>query len=235
MNGLSALSENLASRQLAEGGWAHGSSSQVCLEPTCLAALALAPGRASQRAAQLLVRAQRPDGAWPAFLGDTDASWTTALAVSVLATASADVPAHDRGIQWLLEFRGREGHWFWRWKFRLGDQKVRFDPDKFGWPWLPGANSWVIPTAFSLIALKQSSACHESAAGVQRIRTGVEMLYDRACVAGGWNAGNSNVYGSPLMPHVEATAIALLALQDERPQSDVVRKSVTWLQEQSQS
>jgi hypothetical protein len=150
-----------------------------------------------------------------------------------LATAGAEVPAHDRGIQWLLEARGRESHWFWRWKFRLGDQKVRLDPDKFGWPWMPGANSWVIPTAFSLITLKQSSACHKSDAGVRRIRTGVEMLLDRACVAGGWNAGNSVVYGSALAPHVEATAIALLALQDERPQCDVIRKSVTWLQGQS--
>src|ERR1700741_4398598 len=28
--------------------------------------------------------------------------------------------------------------------------------------WIPGANSWVIPTAFSLIALKQSAACNHS-------------------------------------------------------------------------
>ena len=55
------------------------------------------------------------------------------------------------------------------------------------------------------------------------------MLLDRACVGGGWNSGNSVVYGAPLPAHVEATAIALLALQDE-PRSEIVRASVDWLE-----
>ena len=55
------------------------------------------------------------------------------------------------------------------------------------------------------------------------------MLLDRACVGGGWNSGNSVVYGVPLSPHVEATAIALLALQDE-PRGEIVRASVNWLE-----
>jgi hypothetical protein len=55
------------------------------------------------------------------------------------------------------------------------------------------------------------------------------MLLDRACVGGGWNSGNSIVYGVPLPPHVEATAIALLALQDE-PRGDIIQASVNWLE-----
>ena len=35
------------------------------------------------------------------------------------------------------------------------DRNVRFDPDKYGWPWVAGSASWVIPTAFSIIAIKQ--------------------------------------------------------------------------------
>jgi hypothetical protein len=61
---------------------------------------------------------------------------------------------------------------------------------------------------------------------------GVEMLLDRACVGGGWNSGNSVVYGVPLPPHVEATAIALLALQDE-PRGEIVQASVNWLESQA--
>ena len=58
------------------------------------------------------------------------------------------------------------------------------------------------------------------------------MLLDRACVGGGWNSGNSIVYGVPLPPHVEATAIALLALQDEE-RTPVIRTSLAWLKQRS--
>jgi hypothetical protein len=74
--------------------------------------------------------------------------------------------------------------------------------------------SWVIPTAFSLIALKQSAPCCLSEPVVNRIQLGMEMLRDRTCPQGGWNAGNGIVFGSPLTPHIDTTAIALLALTD---------------------
>jgi hypothetical protein len=135
---------------------------------------------------------------------------------------------------WLTHSRGREAYWLWRWKFKLADTQARFDPDKYGWPWLPGASSWVIPTAFSLIALKQFVSCTPSEAARQRIRTGVEMLFDRACVGGGWNAGNSVVYGAPLAPHVEPTAIALMALQDELP-NEIIRDSLAWLKHRAEN
>ena len=41
------------------------------------------------------------------------------------------------------------------------------------------------------------------------------MLRDRACPQGGWNAGNGIVFGSALIPHIDSTAIALLALIDD--------------------
>ncbi len=87
----------------------------------------------------------------------------------------------------------------------------------------------MIPTAFSVVAIKQFTVCNRSEASEYRIRLGVEMLLDRACVGGGWNSGNSIVYGVPLPAHVEATAIALLALQDE-PRGEIVRTSVDWLE-----
>ncbi len=85
------------------------------------------------------------------------------------------------------------------------------------------------PTAFSVVAIKQFTVCNRSEASENRIRLGVEMLLDRACVAGGWNSGNSIVYGVPLSAHVEATALALLALQDE-PRGEIVQASVNWLE-----
>ena len=47
------------------------------------------------------------------------------------------------------------------------------------------------------------------------------MLIDRACKGGGWNAGNAVAFGVALAPHVEATAIALLALQNRREEGAV--------------
>lgn len=90
----------------------------------------------------------------------------------------------------------------------------------------------MIPTAFSVVAIKQFTVCNRSEASEERIRLGVEMLLDRACVGGGWNSGNSVVYGVPLRPHVEATAMALLALQDE-PRGEIVQASVKWLESQA--
>lgn len=113
------------------------------------------------------------------------------------------------------------------WKFRTVDRAVQFDPDKYGWPWFPGEVSWVIPTAFSVIALRQSLARRDSDTARGRIELGIDMLGDRACPQGGWNAGNGIVLGTPLQPHIDSTAIALLALSGRT--NDVVDRGLLWL------
>jgi hypothetical protein len=208
----------------------------MSLEATCLAifsALAEQPSSAPQVVRPLL-HAQFTDGSWPSFIGDRDSSWTTALAICVLNAANDSSGARERGLSWLLKTNGREANWFWRWKFKLADRAVRFDPDRYGWPWLPGSASWVIPTAFSVIAIKQFTTCSRTENAERRIRMGVDMLLDRVCVGGGWNSGNSVVYGVPLRAHVEDTAIALLALQDEK-RMPAVQASLDWLKQASSS
>jgi hypothetical protein len=111
---------------------------------------------------------------------------------------------------------------------------VRFDPDKFGWPWMPETVSWVVPTAYSLLALRHVDGTPQQDQGQFRIRKGVEMLCDRACPGGGWNAGNGVVYGCPLAPHPDATAIALLALLGEVP-NDLVTTSLDWLEHRAET
>jgi hypothetical protein len=233
MNDVDLLKE-LHRRELPGVGWSSFGSPQVSLEATCLAnfsVLAERPSAATQVVRPLL-SAQLSDGSWPSFIGDGEPSWTTSLAICVLNSANDCSGARERGQSWLLKTKGREGDWFWRWKFKTADRSVRFDPDKYGWPWISGSASWVIPTAFSVIAIKQFTACNRTQVSERRIRLGVEMLLDRACVDGGWNSGNSVVYGVPLRPHVEATAIALLALQDER-QRDVTQRSLAWLKKEA--
>jgi hypothetical protein len=233
---ISSLAETLRSRQMKSGGWAYFDSVQESLEATCLAELALAPERNanSSEAILFLLKSQLSDGGWPAFLGDSEGSWTTALALCTLNSTGDFTAAREKAFRWLYAERGREGHWFWRWKFKTSDRNVRFDPDKYGWPWVTGSASWVIPTAFSIIAIEQFTVCNRSEESEKRIHLGVEMLLDRECVDGGWNSGNSLVYGVPLRPHVEATAIALLALQDEQ-RIEMVQKSLSWLRQNAAS
>ena len=221
---------------MKSGGWAYFNSVQESLEATCLAELALAPERPASSSAAILflLKSQLSDGGWPAFLGDSEGSWTTALALCTLNSTGNFTAAREKAFRWLYAERGREGHWFWRWKFKTSDRNVRFDPDKYGWPWVTGSASWVIPTAFSIIAIEQFTVCNRSEESEKRIHLGVEMLLDRACVDGGWNSGNSLVYGVPLRPHVEATAIALLALQDEQ-RAEMVQKSLSWLRQNAAS
>lgn len=224
----------LRRRELPSGGWAAlASSSQAALEATCFAALALRSGDSATagRAQDFLLHAQNPNGSWPTFLEDDhDGAWVTSLAVIALRDFVSAIPATLKGFRWLMNSAGRESNWFWKWKFRTADRHVRFDPDKFGWPWVPDTASWVVPTAFAILALKRVPCTCGGLEGIPfRIDRGIEMLMDRACPGGGWNAGNGVVYGVPLAPHADDTAIALLALSD-RTQDPVVQSSVLWLE-----
>jgi len=231
---LSNVLAELALRQLPCGGWAAlASSSQPAIEPTCYAALALgsAPVGDIERAQDFLLRTQNRNGSWPVVPGDDqEGGWVTSLAVIALRDLVPAIPARSQGFHWLLNCSGKESNWFWKWKFRTVDRHVRFDPDKYGWPWFPDTVSWVVPTAFAILALNQVPC---SCGGLERIRLrvdcGIQMLFDRACPGGGWNAGNGVVYECPMAPHVDDTAIALLTLSD-RGQHPVVQSAVQYLE-----
>ena len=198
----------------------------MALEPTCLALMALRLDQ--ETSVQALLEAQRSDGGWGAFGDDDEVSGLTGLALLALNTVGMFPGPATRAAGWLIDAKGREASWFWKWKFRTTDTHVRFDPDKFGWPWQSGTCSWVVPTAFALLALRQSFPCCREGKVACRIRHGVEMLQDRACPKAGWNAGNGVVYGSAMAPHFDATAIALLALRSE-PRCKLIDRSLVWL------
>lgn len=231
---LSELSAELLGRQLPCGAWATVlGSAQPALEPTCYSVLALGSQAtdARQHAQAFLLRAQNPNGSWPVFTeDDQDGSWLTSLVAITLQDLISAIPARLRGVHWLLSSAGRESNWFWKWKFRTADRHVRFDPDKFGWPWFPDTVSWVVPTAFAILALNQlPCSCDRFASARSRVDRAIAMLVDRSCPSGGWNAGNGVVYGAALRPHPDDTAIALLALSN-RPREPVVRAALHYLE-----
>ena len=152
------------------------------------------------------------------------------LAVNTVMVLGANPETCAASLDALIQRRPLEASWLVRLKFRFSDRQVRFDPTKYGWPWVPDTVSWVLPTSMALIALERAKK-RGLVGGKEvetRLRLGAEMLLDRACVGGGWNAGNAVVYGVPLRPHIDATAIALAALRLHY-QNPIVRDSLTWL------
>ncbi|MBV9084611.1 MAG: hypothetical protein JOZ62_18200 [Acidobacteriaceae bacterium] len=226
------LQQHLASRESESGGWGYASN-QFSAESSSLALLALQPDDPALPGVRIesLTRKQLGDGCWPsADPGSPPGNWATALAVNALLHLSPEHPASRSGLQSLVDAKPQEASCLWRLKFRTMDTHVRFDPAKYGWSWVPNAGSWVHPTAMALIALERGRRFNfiRGKRVASRMELGYAMLFDRMCAGGGWNAGNSSVYGVPLAPHVDATAIALLALRLHygRPK---VKQSLSWL------
>jgi len=101
---------------------------------------------------------------------------------------------------------------------------VQFGRSKSGWPWVLGTVSWVAPTALSILAFR---AWHRESS---RTAAAAAMLLDRACPHGGWNAGNSVVFGVNLDPHPDFTAMAVLALRGCGPAYEILlNRSLNYL------
>jgi hypothetical protein len=94
-----------------------------------------------------------------------------------------------------------------------------------GWPWVDGTHSWLEPTAFAVLALK--SAGHKDH---PRTREAVRLIIDRMLPDGGANYGNTIVLGQPLLPHVQPTGLAMLALAGENLPDPRIGKSLDYLQ-----
>jgi squalene cyclase len=229
---LEALRLRLEARQDPNGGWGF-QGDQVALEPTCLAVLALL-GASSVKAYKGLrwIRNHRnSDGSWPAFADDDSSGcWTTSLALLALLSARQQGRETRDAVIWLISDLPREAHWIWRWRFRTVDTRVNFNPAKFGWSWVADTTSWVIPTAFAVIALKRSRNGNLDLAPRidPRIERAIEMLLDRTCPDGGWNSGNGVVFGVPVAAHLDATAITLLALRSHY-RNGIVERGLRWL------
>jgi hypothetical protein len=228
------LLERLRRRQSEKtGGWAN-KGDQLAVEPTVLALFALSDsddGRVVSTGIQALWKTQRCDGQWPMIASHDDGSpWATALAAAAFVHLCSPDKALERALISLVRSEPTEAFWLWRLKFRTTDTHVGFDPNKYGWGWVPGTVSWVIPTAMAVIALERSRPLSlvPSNELTRRVDLGHAMLLDRMCPGGGWNAGNSVVYGVPLTPHIDATSFAIAALRFHYHLPEV-RQSLSWL------
>ena len=176
----------LVGAQNQDGGWGFQRSGESRVEPTCWSLLALrnAPGGvatdtfASGR--QYLLAAQLRDGSWPASREETRGSWVTSLACSALSAEEQCTEAVSAGLRWLCRDFPRDSSPFRLFvrRFFSSDSYSAHDDSLRGWGWTPRTSSWVEPTAFALLALRDAaSACMPRDASARQ-QLAVELRYD---------------------------------------------------------
>ena len=212
----------LVSAQNPDGGWGWTRGQNSTTECSSLALLALASLNDDKQALSIrrglgwLTKRQNVDGSWPLNDSLTVGSWTTPMAMLVLDLWREYEPQAVRAGKWVLTQQGHRPGFLANLLLALSFKKkpVILNEELIGWPWMAGTFSWVEPTSYSLIALKRIRRRLVGTNVDERIRQGESMIYDRMCDGGGWNYGNSMVYGEKLWPYADVTAIALIALQD---------------------
>jgi hypothetical protein len=156
-----------------------------------------------------------------AFPGAQDVFWPTAIAVLAWHGAGPFKQASKGAIKFLLETSGK--HWPY-------DPKapVAHDTSIKGWPWVGETHSFLDPTAMALLALDIAGQ-----SGHPKFRDGINMLINRQLPHGGWNYGNTLVYGKELHPFVDTTGIALAALAGHVAKEKIIC-SLRYLQAQAE-
>ncbi len=206
--------------------WGYGSGSDCAAEPASFAAMALAmldQAEDARRPADWLRSIQQKDGSVGVSEEHPRPAWTTSLAMLAwwtLARRFGDDrydEAIARATEWALEDKGvpapQQSH-------------IGHDTTLIGWSWAADTHSWLEPTAFFVTALR---ACGLPAH--QRTEEGLLLVADRILASGGCNYGNTVVLGQELLPHVQPTGIAMLALAGTPFNRDGVEASLDYLQQ----
>ncbi len=193
-------------------------------EPTALAALALAAGDRTvdaQRAIDWIASQQAADGSVGPMPGQATPGWPTSLAVLaaqfVYSRNSAAKHAFDltRAINWICQTKGES---------LPRNDITAHDTTIVAWPWVADTHSWIEPTSQSILALKAIGRAADA-----RAQEGARMIIDRLLPSGGCNYGNTFVMGQELRPHLQPTALAMLALSGQPDATGTISKSLDYL------
>jgi hypothetical protein len=206
---LSYAVDFIKTHQNPDGGWGYKAGQMSLVEPTafCLLAVHSSGNTAGTvRGLEFLKTCQKESGAVSIDPKSTDGSWMAYAAILAFHALGAAVQ-ESRLKSWILSFEDASG------RFTPADIKsvaeaYRYDASIMGWPWTPNTTGWVEPTALFVIALIRTGVL----ANEKRIRSGVDLLLDRALPSGGWNFGNPYAKSHELEANLLSTALALAAL-----------------------
>jgi hypothetical protein len=194
-------------------------------EPTALVGLALVVHNrmdAARLSARWLADQQARDGSIGIAASRPTPCWTTSLAALLWQSIDATDGTGqfrgplDRAVEWAIADRGqaapRKPH-------------VGHDTTLVGWSWAANTHSWLEPTALFVLALKAAGRARHP-----RTREAVRLIIDRLLPSGGCNYGNTTVLGQELLPHVEPTGVAMMALAGEAHNDPRIERSLVYLQ-----
>ncbi|MDX1501790.1 MAG: hypothetical protein R3325_05460 [Thermoanaerobaculia bacterium] len=216
----------VAARRPGEG-WGYRAGGESAVEPSVLAALALLASaeptgadetrQAAAATCRWLGGLQSADGPLGVTARLRRPYWPTALAAILWSVVGGFGDEVERAVRWLLAVRGRT------WEPEP-DQPEEHDTTLAGWPWVEGTHSWLEPTAWAILAL-----CRQGYVEHPRVAEGVELVLDRQVPSGGWNYGNSSVFGTALRAQPAATGLALAALAAAGHEGEGGDGAVAWL------
>jgi hypothetical protein len=186
------------------GGMAH-------TEPTAIASLAMLAWNPEAYKTELstngawIAARQQPDGSAAPNVQLTEPGWGTSWALLELAARSSLLPSiatksfnAQHGLAWLLSISG----------VALDrSPSMGHDSTLLGWPWVVSTHTWLEPTCLAVMALK----AHGYAAHPRCVE-GIRVIQDRLLPRGGANYGNTLVLGQQLLPHLQPSGLALMAL-----------------------
>ena len=135
--------------------------------------------------------------------------WPTPLAILAWLKDSKYLEARNRAVGLLLKISGSH------WNRNPGDP-TEHDTSLTGWSWIGMTHSFIEPTVMALLALEITR--HENH---PRFMKGISMIMNRQLSRGGWNYGNTRVYGADMFPFVDTTGMALTALAGHTSEESV--------------
>ena len=212
--------EALWERALPDGGFSARPNGKYRPDATAWAVLGLsaagAPADYLEPSRTRLTQSQLSDGRMCLSPEHPEAFWPTPLAMLAWQGSHSHQKPLSHAIEFVIATTGR--HWV-----RKANSPLAHDTSIRGWPWIENTHSWVEPTALSLTALQTAGYGNHA-----RAREAVRMLMDRQLKDGGWNYGNTVVFGQELYPMPEDTGVALDALAGQVAEKGV-QQSLAYL------